>query len=77
MAIKTYTEQLESTQLAIEEILQYGQSNKGPDGSTLMRADLSALSAREKQLRPLVNQEIKASSGRRGKRRMSYAIPVN
>ncbi len=56
MAIKTYTEQLESVQAAIEIIETTGQSYS-INGRSLNRADLPALYAREKELRKSVARE--------------------
>jgi hypothetical protein len=56
MAIKTYTEQLESVQAAIDKIESGGQAYS-IGGRSLTRADLPTLYAREKQLRALVDRE--------------------
>lgn len=56
MAIKTYMEQLESVQKAIEEVELYGQSHSIKD-RTFTQADLNALYRREERLRPLAQRE--------------------
>jgi len=78
MAVKTYTQQLEAVQTIIEEVEMYGQSNRGPDGTMLMRGDLDSLYRREERLRPLAAREsIAADSSRRGKRKITYVVPTN
>ena len=64
MAIKTYTEQLESVQAAIEKIESGAQSYSQKDRSQ-SKADLATLYEREERLIPLANKE---SSGRTGAR---------
>jgi hypothetical protein len=76
MAIRTYTQQLESVQGIIQEVELYGQSNGGPGGQQLSRADLRTLYEREERLRPLAAAESAAGS-KRGKRRIGYMVPTN
>lgn len=60
MAIKTYTEQLESVQAVIEEIETKGQAysvEKSGLTATLTRANLAALYHREERLRVLAARE--------------------
>ena len=77
MTILTYSEQLAAVQAVIAEVETYGQSATGPEGGQLTRADLRTLYARENTLRPLVAREAAATSGRRGRRRISYVVPTN
>jgi len=63
-------------QAIIEEVELYGQSNRGPDGNSLTRADLDALYRREERLRPLAAEEAKAASGRRGRNKAWYVVPT-
>ena len=65
MAIKTYTEQLESVQAAIEKIESSGQAYS-IGGRTLTRADLPTLYEREKRLIALVNKESRGGIRTRG-----------
>lgn len=69
MAIKTYTEQLEEVQDAIEKVLT-GQSYSIA-GRALTRPDLDTLYAQEARLRPLADAE---SAGRTGAR-VRYVEP--
>lgn len=60
MAIKTYTEQLESIQAAIEKIETEGQAyslDKSGVTVSLTRANLPALYQREQHLRTMVARE--------------------
>lgn len=73
MAVKTYTEQLESVQKAIEQIELHGQAYMIMDGGTqrqLTRGNLAALYKREERLRPLAEAEANG-----GGIRMSYGVP--
>lgn len=70
MAVKTYTEQLESVQAAIEEIETTGQSSRFSD-KALTRGDLSTLYAREKYLRRMAARET------RGGIRVKYGTPTS
>ena len=69
MAIKTYTEQLESVQAAIEAI-ETGAQSYSAEGQSVTRADLNALYAREARLQKLVARES------RGGIRVRGATPV-
>jgi len=62
MAIKTYLEQLESVQAAIQAI-ESGAQSMEVSGRKYTKADLATLYAREKYLMPLAT---KAATGRRG-----------
>ena len=53
MTVKTYAEQLEAVQTAIEQVELYGQST-ADNGKSLTRANLDALYKREQRLRGLV-----------------------
>ena len=64
MAIKTYTEQLESVQAAIAAI-EGGAQSYSIAGRSMTKADLAALYMREERLLPLALRE---SSGRNGAR---------
>ena len=60
MAIKTYTEQLESVQAVIEKIETEGQAyslDKAGVSTTLTRANLAALYKREERLRIMAARE--------------------
>ena len=60
MAVKTYTEQLESVQNAIAQIEAHGQSYQIMDGGSqrmLTRANLKDLYARETWLRKMADKE--------------------
>ena len=61
MAIKTYTEQLESVQAAIASI-EGGAQSHSINGRAMTKADIGTLYAREERLRPLADRE--RSSGR-------------
>jgi hypothetical protein len=62
MAIKTYTEQLESVQTAIATIESGGQAYS-ISGRSMSRADLETLYAREKWLRGMAARESAGRSG--------------
>ena len=64
MAIKTYTEQLESVQAAIAAI-EGGAQSYSIAGRSLSKADLGTLYAREEYLMPKAKRE---QSGRTGPR---------
>lgn len=64
MAIKTYTEQLESVQAAIEAI-EGGAQSYAIGGRSMTRADLGTLYAREEALMP---KALREASGRTGPR---------
>lgn len=68
MAIKTYSEQLETVQTAIERIELYGQATtfSGGVSQQLTEADLNALYKREERLRAAVSRE--SSGGMRIRR---------
>lgn len=73
MAIKTYTEQLESVQAAIEAIEAGAQSYtiQTPSGSrTVTRGTLDSLYRRESKLRPLAAREARG-----GGARVRYGVP--
>lgn len=59
MAIKTYTEQLESVQAAIAAI-EGGAQSHSINGRAMSRADLGTLYAREERLVPLAIKEQSA-----------------
>ena len=54
---KTYTEQLDAVQAAIEKIEAGAQSYTGPTGRQLTRADLETLYKREERLMAKVKRE--------------------
>lgn len=58
MATKTYQEQLESVQAAIQELETRGQS-VDVNGRRLTRADLETLYKREQHLRTMVGRETR------------------
>lgn len=60
MAIKTYTEQLEAVQAAIEAI-ETGAQSYSISGRSLTRANLADLYARERHLRTMVARENNSS----------------
>lgn len=62
MAIKTYTEQLESVQSTIEAI-ETGSQSYSINGRSLTKADLAELYEREKWLRTQVAKEEREASG--------------
>ncbi len=72
MAAKTYTEQLESVQAAIEAIECGSQSytiQTAAGTRTVQRAQLNTLYARETRLRPLAARETSTRS------RIRYGVP--
>lgn len=71
MAIKTYTEQLENVQAAIEAI-EDGAQSYSIAGRSYTRPDIDSLYAREERLIRLVKRE---SSGRTGAR-VRGATPI-
>jgi len=73
MAIKTYTEQLESVQAAISAIESGAQSVEF-SGRKYTRGDLAVLYAREERLLPLAKRE---SSGRGSGIRVRGVTPVD
>ena len=68
MPIKTYTEQLESVQAAIESIESGNQSYRLETGigtgRTVTRGDLQTLYSQEKRLRGLVAREARGGGAR-------------
>lgn len=62
MAIKTYTQQLEEVQAAIEAI-EGGAQSYSIAGRSLSRADLATLYARESKLRVLATRETSTNPG--------------
>lgn len=72
MAIKTYTEQLESVQATIQKIETQGQAYEieGNTRRSLTRADLKTLYAREEYLRQRVEREQRG-----GRVKTQYVIP--
>ena len=64
MAIKTYTEQLESVQAAIEAI-EGGAQSHSINGRAMTKADLGVLYAREERLVPLAKRESSVGRGSR------------
>lgn len=74
MAVKTYTEQLESVQAAIEAIEGGAQAytiQTAAGARTVTRATIFRLYEREKELRRLVARESKG-----GGARVRYGTPV-
>jgi hypothetical protein len=65
MAIKTYTEQLESVQAAITKLENGVQSVRMPDGQDYTYPDIWSLYAREEKLMP---KALREQAGRRGPR---------
>lgn len=74
MAIKTYTEQLESVQAAIDKI-ESGTQSSVYNGRTITRADLEQLYAREKWLRIKATQESAVAAGQTGRNTIRYVVP--
>ena len=74
MAIKTYTEQLESVQAAIDKI-ESGTQSSVYNGRTITRGDLEQLYVREKWLRTRAAQEIAVAAGQAGRNRIRYVVP--
>ena len=72
MAIKTYTEQLESVQAAIEAI-EGGSQSYSIGGRSLSRADLGTLYARENVL---MAKAVRETAGRTGPR-VRNSIPLD
>lgn len=64
MAIKTYTEQLESVQAAIQAI-EGGAQSYSISGRAMSKADLGTLYQREENLMP---KALREQSGRKGPR---------
>jgi len=59
---KTYAEQLEAVQSAIEAI-ESGSQSQSVQGRSIARADLATLYAREKYLRTMVQRETDGGLG--------------
>ncbi len=74
MAIKTYTEQLESVQAAIAKI-ESGTQSSVYNGRTITRADLEQLYMREKWLRTKASQESAVVAGQTGRNTIRYVVP--
>jgi len=64
MAVKTYTQQLEEVQAAIEAIELRGQSYT-INGRSFTKGDLGTLYAREERLRKLASRESSVGGGAR------------
>lgn len=73
MAIKTYTEQLESVQAAIA-VIEAGAQSVDFMGKKYTYGDIAVLYAREERLMPLAKRE---SSGRSGGIRVRPVTPVD
>ena len=74
MAIKTYTEQLESVQAAIAAIEDGAQEytiSTGAGSRTVKRADLSTLYDREQRLHPLAARKTST------RKSVRYGVPIS